>query len=96
LLNTHISPYSHAYLKREEDATRTRKLLAHKRELNKLIGKVATKGITLIPLKMYINKKGRIKVEIGLCKHKKAHQKREVLKERDIKRETQRELKNYQ
>ena len=94
LLNCHISPYSHAFQKpREEDRTRTRRLLARKREIKKLIGKVSVKGYTLIPLKVYISDKGLVKLEIGLCKHKKAYQKKEALKERDIKRQAQREIK---
>jgi len=94
LLNCHISPYSHAFQKpREEDRTRTRRLLAHKREIRKLIGKASMKGYTLIPLSAYISDKGLVKFEIGLCKHKKAYQKREELKERDVKRQAQREIK---
>jgi len=93
LLNVHITPYAHAYAKREDEATRSRKLLLHKRELNKLMGEISRKGITAVPLKMYITGKGKVKVEIGLAKHKKAHGIKEMLKERDIKRETDRELK---
>lgn len=93
MVNVHISAYSHAYNKNEEEhATRNRKLLLHKKEITRLIGEVSRKGVTLIPLKLYF-KKGRVKVEIGLCKHKKPHQKKELLRERDIKRETRRELK---
>jgi len=94
LINCHISPYSHAFRKpRDEDRTRTRRLLAHKKEIRKLIGKVSMKGYTLIPLKLYINDTGLVKIEVGLCKHKKAYQKKEELKERDIKRQAQREIK---
>lgn len=93
LLNANISPYSHAYEKTEEQARRSRKLLLNKRELNKLIMEIARKGITAVPLKVYISDKGRVKIEIGLAKHKKAHGIKEELKERDIQRETRRELK---
>jgi len=94
LLNCHISPYAHAFIApREEERTRTRRLLAHKREIRKLTGKASMRGYTLIPLKMYINNNGLVKLEIGLCKHKKAYQKREAIKERDIKRQAQREIK---
>ncbi len=93
LLNANISPYSHAYEKTEEQARRSRKLLLNKRELNKLIMEIARKGITVVPLKVYISDKGRVKVEIGLAKYKKAHGIKEELKERDIQRETRRELK---
>lgn len=92
LINCHISPYRHAYHK-EEDALRSRKLLVNKRELEHLAGAVSRKGITLVPLKLYFNERGRVKVELGLCKHKKAHVRKEELKERDIKRETRRELR---
>jgi SsrA-binding protein len=93
LINAHISAYSHAYDKKgEEEATRSRKLLLHRKEIDKMLGDVSRKGITLIPLKLYFAK-GRVKVEVGLCKHKKAHQKKELLREKDIQRETRRELK---
>ena len=92
LLNCHISPYSHGNIT-NHDPTRTRKLLLHKRELNKLIGKSKEKGLTLIPLKMYL-KGNKIKVEISLAKGKKKYDKRESIKEKDISREINRELKN--
>lgn len=94
LVNTYIAPYSHAYRASEEQARRSRKLLLHRRELNRLIGEVSKKGVTLIPLSLYFNERSMVKVELGLCKHKKAHDKKHELKERDIRRETRRELKN--
>lgn len=94
LLNCRISPYSKAYIKDEDAATRTRKLLLNKRELNKLIGEVSQKGVTIVPLKIYFNKKNLAKVQLGISKHKKAAGKKQALKERDIKRQTQRELKD--
>lgn len=93
LTNCTINPYKHAYDK-EDTATRSRKLLLHKRELNKLVGDVSQKGITIIPLKIYFNKKNIAKVELGICKHKKAAGKKQALKERDIRRQTARELKD--
>lgn len=93
LLNCSITPYSNAYIK-SEDAARTRKLLLHRRELSRLIGDISKKGITLVPLKMYLNPKGLVKIELGVCKHKKAHERKEELRERDIARETRRELKD--
>lgn len=93
LLNALISPYAHAYTKSDDMAKRSRKLLLHKREVNKLIGEIARKGITAIPLKIYINDRGKVKVEIGLAKHKKAYGIKQELKERDIARETRREIK---
>lgn len=95
LTNAHITPYSHAYTKAEEHARRSRKLLVHKKELQQLVGQISKKGVTLIPLKVYFNEKGKVKVDLGLCKHKKAHDQRREIKERDIQRETQRELKRY-
>jgi SsrA-binding protein len=92
LVNCHIAPYGHAY-KKEDQSTRTRKLLLHRRELNRLVGDISKKGVTLVPLKMYLSNKGFVKVEIGICKHKKSHESKEQLRERDIARETRRELK---
>jgi len=93
LINCHISPYSHAY-QRAVDERRSRKLLLNKKEINKLIGTIARKGLTLIPLKLYLNDRGYVKVELGLAKHKKKADKKQALKERDIKRETDREMRN--
>jgi len=92
LLNCYIAPYSHAYSKIDL-SRRTRKLLLKRSEINRLIGDIARRGLTLIPLKIYFNDRGYVKVELGLAKHKKAINKKETLKERDIKRETQREMK---
>lgn len=95
LLNCYIAPYSHAYTKinGEEEGRRSRVLLLHRREINKLIGDISRKGITLVPLKMYF-KNGKVKLEIGLAKHKKAHSRKEEIKERDIARQTRRELRD--
>lgn len=96
LINCHITPYDKAYDKKsDEAASRSRKLLVHKRELNKLIGSISQKGVTVVPLKLYFNQRSKIKVELGLCKHKKVAQKKQVLQERDIARDTRREMKNY-
>jgi SsrA-binding protein len=92
LINCHIAPYSHAYSK-EDTSRRTRKLLLHRKEINKLIGTLSKKGLTLLPLKAYYNEKGFVKIELGLAKHKKAHDKRDAIKERDLKREAARETK---
>ncbi len=93
LNNAHITPYERAYQAKEDDATRPRKLLLHKRELNKLIGDISKKGITIVPLKIYFNNRNKAKVELGIAKHKKAAGKKQALKERDIKRETEKEIK---
>lgn len=93
LLNAHITPYEKAYKQDEDHARDRRKLLLHKKEINKLIGNIARKGITIVPLSMYINDRGRIKIELAIAKHKKAAGKKQALKERDIRRETSRELR---
>lgn len=94
LINCRITPYSRAFLKDEDQATRRRKLLLHKRQISRLIGDISRKGITILPLKFYLNDKNLVKLEIGIGKHKKAAGKKEAIKERDIKRETSRTLKN--
>jgi SsrA-binding protein len=94
LLNCYIAPYSHAYLKNDDTSRRTRKLLVHKREIMRLVGEISRKGLTLIPLKLYFNERGYIKVEIGVARHKQAHSKKRELQERDIKRSVQREIKH--
>lgn len=94
LLNANIATYSHAYQVNEADTTRSRKLLLHKKEINRLIGEISQKGVTLVPLCIYFNNRSKVKVELGICKHKKDAGKKQDIKERDIKRETSRELKN--
>lgn len=94
MINCNITPYSRAYTKQtEEYATRRRKLLLHKKQINRLIGLISQKGATLIPLSIYFNDKNIAKIELGVCKHKKAPSKKKDIKERDIKRETSRELR---
>lgn len=93
LLNCHIAPYSHAYTK-ADTSRQTRKLLLHKKEINQLIGAISRRGLTIIPLKMYLNDRGFVKLELGIAKHKKAVDKKQELRERDIKRETAREVKS--
>lgn len=94
LINCNIPIYTNAFNKDDKAALRSRKLLLHRKELNKIIGDVSAKGITLVPTLLYFNKKNMVKVEIGLAKHRKAHGQKELLKERDIARDTRRELKN--
>ncbi len=88
LENAHIAIYEHGTYYNHEPM-RNRKLLLHKREINQLAMRVATKGMTIIPLKLYI-KGGRAKVELGLCRGKKLYDKREVIAERDMQREIER------
>lgn len=94
LVNCHISPYSHGNLL-NHDPLRSRKLLLHKREIRKLIGKVSEKGFTLVPISMYFSD-GKAKLELGLGKGKKLHDKRETMKERVANREMERAFKKKQ
>jgi SsrA-binding protein len=91
LLNCHISPYSHGNIM-NHDPLRTRKLLLHREEINKLTGKAATKGYTIMPLKLYF-KDSFAKVEIGLAKGKQLFEKRDKIKEREAHREIERAMK---
>ena len=93
LLNTHISSYEKGNIfNHEED--RTRKLLLHKSQIKKLQNKITLEGYTLIPLKIYFVN-GKAKVLVGLCKGKKNYDKRQTIKERDIKREIAKGYKSY-
>jgi SsrA-binding protein len=94
LLNVHISPYSHRGYAGHEDR-RQRKLLMHREEIRKLTGKVAEKGLTLVPLRMYL-KRGRVKVALALVKGKQAHDKRETIRRREVDRETRAAVKERQ
>ncbi len=85
LLGCHISPYSHG-TDANHDPERDRKLLLHAREIARLSGKIAERGLTLVPLRLYF-KKGRAKLELGLARGRKLHDKRSVIKEREVRRE---------
>ena len=87
----HISPYEKGNIF-NKDPLRTRKLLMHKREIMKLLGQVKQDGLTLIPISVYF-KGSRVKVQVGLCKGKKQHDKRDAMAQRDAKRTIDRELK---
>ena len=93
LIGAHISPYEKGSFY-NSDARRTRKLLLNKCEINKLRGKVEQKGYTLVPLKLYL-KDALIKVEIGLCKGKELHDKRETIKRKEEDRMIERVKKEY-
>jgi SsrA-binding protein len=88
----HISEYSHGTVN-NHDPVRERKLLLSKRELKKLDSRIREKGYTIIPLRIYFNEKNLAKLEIGLAKGKKLHDKRETIKQRDTEREIKRYLK---
>lgn len=87
--NLHISPYSEG-THYNHNPLRDRKLLLHKRELKKLAGKLKDQGLTIIPIRIFNSEKGLAKMEIALAKGKKLYDKRETIKERDIKREADR------
>lgn len=92
LHHCHISPYSHGNVM-NHDPIRTRKLLLHRKEINKLLGKTQQKGLTLIPLRIYFSAQGRAKVELGLAKGKKQHDRRASIKAREAGREVERAMK---
>ena len=91
LHNVHINPYSHrGYV--DHDPRRKRRLLLHKYEIRKLIGKTVEKGLTLVPTRLYF-KNGRVKVSIALAKGKQAHDKRDAIRQREVDRETRAAVK---
>ncbi|MFL5627746.1 MAG: SsrA-binding protein SmpB [Ktedonobacteraceae bacterium] len=91
LENAHIAVYEHGN-RYNHEPTRNRKLLLHRREINQLLSKVETKGLTLIPLKLYL-KGGKAKIELGLARGKKLYDKRDAIAERDMKREIERTIR---
>jgi len=93
LIGAHITPLTTASTHVIADPTRTRKLLMHREEINRLVGKVERAGYTLAPLDLHY-KNGRVKIEVGLAKGKKQHDKRDTIKDREWAREQQRLLRN--
>lgn len=93
LLNMYIGTYKEGNIFNHEE-TRSRKLLLHKKEIKKLEDAIQLKGLTLVPIKLYF-KNNRLKVSLGVCRGKKDYDKRESIKERDIKKEVARNIKNY-
>jgi SsrA-binding protein len=93
LINVHISFYTFA-THNPNEPLRSRKLLLHKREISKLIGKLREKGLALIPLKIYFNERGKAKVELGLARGKREYDKRAALKEKQSDREIQRVMRH--
>jgi SsrA-binding protein len=92
LINCHISPYEAAN-RFNHEPMRERKLLFHRQEIKRLTGKIKERGFTLVPIKVLMNDKGKVKMEIALARGKKTYQKREAIKERDRNRELRAELK---
>jgi len=94
LIGCYIAPYHHG-TDANHDPERRRKLLLHRREIGRLLGKVAERGLTLIPLRLYF-KDGRAKLELGLARGKKLYDKREAIRERDERRNTAQEIRDRQ
>jgi len=92
LRGLHISAYSHTS-DRDLDPARERKLLLHRREIKRLIGKVQEKGLTLVAMKLYFNKRGVVKVDLALAKGKRSVDKRRNIADRDVQRDMERALK---
>lgn len=95
VLNMHITHLSTAHTTYRPDERRDRKLLMHRKEIDKLFTKVTKDGITLVPIKLYFNSKNMLKMQIATAQGKKLHDKREDLKQKTMKRETEQALKNY-
>ncbi|QDF27907.1 SsrA-binding protein SmpB [Halarcobacter anaerophilus] len=95
VLNMHITHLSTTHSTYRPDEKRARKLLLHRKEIEKLYSKVTKDGITLVPLKLYFNSKNIIKMQIATARGKKLHDKREDLKQKTMKREAQQALKNF-
>ncbi|MCZ6766103.1 MAG: SsrA-binding protein SmpB [bacterium] len=93
LRGLHISPYSHTS-QQDIEPRRDRKLLLHKKEIRRMIGKIREKGLTLVPLCLYFNERGLVKVELALARGKKTYDKRRAIKDRDMARDLGRELKD--
>ncbi len=92
LHHCHISPYSHGNIM-NHDPLRPRKLLLHRKEINKLLGRTQQKGLTLVPLRIYFTARGHAKIEIALAKGRKHYDRREAIKEREAGREVERAMK---
>ncbi len=94
LVGTHIAPYS-AGNRSNHEPERSRKLLLKKREIKRLIGKINERGFSLVPLKVYFNARGIAKILMGLGKGRAKHDKRQIIRERDVQREMEREIRKY-
>jgi SsrA-binding protein len=91
LINAHIAPYESGN-RYNHEPRRDRKLLLHRSEIDELIGRAAAKGQTIVPLRLYITRRGRAKVELGLARGKQLHDRRRSIAERESRRELEREL----
>ncbi|HEY7025946.1 MAG TPA: SsrA-binding protein SmpB [Candidatus Limnocylindrales bacterium] len=95
LLGAHIAPFEQGN-RYNHEPRRDRKLLLHRTEIDQLMGRAAAKGLTVVPLRLYINDKGRAKVELGLAKGKQLHDRRRDIADRDSRRDMERELADVQ
>lgn len=93
LKNMHIPVYDKAGAFNSRDSKRDRKLLLHRREIDRIVGKINAKGMTLVPVSLYF-KDNLIKVEVALCRGKQSFDKKQTIKQRDLKRDVDRQLKN--
>lgn len=93
LINAHIDEYNKAHAKLQHSPRRPRKLLLHKKQAAKLLGAVQRKGVTIVPLEIYFNRRGMAKVLLGIAEGKKQHDKREAIKDRDWQRDKARILR---
>jgi len=94
-LQAHISNLNNVYKAFKHEEKRARKLLLHKKEIAKLAGYTSEKGYTLVPLKIYFNNKNKAKLEIAIAKGRKVHDKRRIMKEKELKKEAAQALKRY-
>ena len=95
LVGAHIAPYE-AGNRHNHEPRRDRKLLLHRSEIDELMGRASAKGLTVVPLRLYITNKGRAKIELGLARGKQLHDRRRQIAERDSRREIERELADAQ
>jgi SsrA-binding protein len=95
LIGAHIAPYE-AGNRYNHEPKRDRKLLLHRSQIDELMGRAAAKGLTIVPLRLYINDRGRAKVELGLARGKQLHDRRRAIAERDSRRDMERELADVQ
>jgi len=95
LMNAHIAPFEQGN-RNNHEPRRDRKLLLHRRQIDELMGRAAAKGLTVVPLRLYITDRGRAKVELGLAKGKQLHDRRRDIADRDSRRDMERELANIQ
>lgn len=94
LKNMHIPVYDKSGAFNSKDSKRDRKLLLHKQEIDKIVGKINAKGMTLVPISLYF-KDNLIKVEVALCKGKQSYDKKQTIKKRDVDRDTKRQIKEF-